>query len=71
MERILVRRDERGGVLVERTLVAQPLQLVEVECSEPAPENEQMVALDGPRRVELQVTDVLRDIDDRRALRSW
>ena len=71
MERIVVRRDERGGVLVERPLVAQPLQLVEVERPEPAPEHEQMVPLDGPRRVELQVTDVLRDIEDRRALRSW
>ena len=71
MERIVVRRDERGGVLVERTLVAQSLQLVELERSEPAPENEQMVALDGPGRVELQVPDVLRDIDDRRAVRSW
>jgi hypothetical protein len=69
VERIVLGRHDRRRVLVELALVEQPLQLLDGVAPEPAPQDEQMIALDGARRVELEVADVPNHVEDRRSAR--
>ena len=66
MQPMLLRRDDRRGVLVQLALTQQPLELGDVVRPEPAEEDEQVAARDRVRRVELEVADVPRDVEDPR-----